>query len=168
MTVQEITEDGAKCIWSEGKRVRSESFHPTLLILRDPPVTRIERLRAILKRHLGPQPERTRGNHTASVGSGRYPHAVLAISLAISRTANALSLILLLKIISFAPAAASSSRSASPAAPNPSRPRHRRSPATGRNWRATASARPSFPSATILSPAAAARWFRAICGCVWS
>jgi uncharacterized protein YodC (DUF2158 family) len=91
MTVQEITEDGAKCIWSEGKRVRSESFHPTLLILRDPPVTRIERLivypdrdieeivaemrhaskaqddigfhvedetaRAILKRHLGPQPD---------------------------------------------------------------------------------------------------------------
>src|SRR5580700_5555729 len=140
MTVQEITEDGAKCIWSEGKRVRSESFHPTLLILRDPPVTRIERLivypdrdieeivaemrhaskaqddigfhvedetaRAILKRHLGPQPERTRGNHTASVGRGRYPHAVLAISLATSRTANALSLILLLKIISFAPAAA--------------------------------------------------------------
>jgi uncharacterized protein YodC (DUF2158 family) len=91
MTVQEITEDGAKFIWSEGKRVRSESFHPTLLILRDPPVTRIERLivypdrdieeivaemrhaskaqddigfhvedetaRAILKRHLGPQPD---------------------------------------------------------------------------------------------------------------
>jgi uncharacterized protein YodC (DUF2158 family) len=43
MTVQEITEDGAKCIWSEGKRVRSESFHPTLLIARGAPITRIER-----------------------------------------------------------------------------------------------------------------------------
>jgi uncharacterized protein YodC (DUF2158 family) len=43
MTVQEITEDGARCIWSEGKRVRSESFHPTLLIARGAPITRIER-----------------------------------------------------------------------------------------------------------------------------
>jgi uncharacterized protein YodC (DUF2158 family) len=41
MTVQEITEDSAKCIWSEGKRVRSESFHPTLLIARDAPITGI-------------------------------------------------------------------------------------------------------------------------------
>jgi uncharacterized protein YodC (DUF2158 family) len=41
MTVQEITEDGAKCIWSDGKRVRSESFHPTLLIARDAPITGI-------------------------------------------------------------------------------------------------------------------------------
>jgi uncharacterized protein YodC (DUF2158 family) len=44
MTVQEISEDGAKCIWSDGNRVRSESFHPTLLIARGAPITRIERL----------------------------------------------------------------------------------------------------------------------------
>jgi uncharacterized protein YodC (DUF2158 family) len=41
VTVQEITEDSAKCIWSDGKRVRSESFHPTLLVARDAPVTGI-------------------------------------------------------------------------------------------------------------------------------
>src|SRR3977135_1912720 len=41
MTVQEIMEDGAKCIWSDGKRVRSESFHPTLLIARGAPITGI-------------------------------------------------------------------------------------------------------------------------------
>ena len=41
MTVQEVTEDGTKCIWSDGKRVRSESFHPTLLIARDAPITGI-------------------------------------------------------------------------------------------------------------------------------
>jgi uncharacterized protein YodC (DUF2158 family) len=41
MTVQEITEDGAKCVWSDGKRVRSESFHPTLLIAREAPITGI-------------------------------------------------------------------------------------------------------------------------------
>jgi uncharacterized protein YodC (DUF2158 family) len=44
MTVQEITEDNAKCIWSEGNRIRSESFHPTLLIARSPPITRINRV----------------------------------------------------------------------------------------------------------------------------
>ena|SRR6266849_8296110 len=42
MTVQEITEDGAKCIWSDGKRVRSELFHPTLLIARSAPITGID------------------------------------------------------------------------------------------------------------------------------
>jgi uncharacterized protein YodC (DUF2158 family) len=41
MTVQEITEDSAKCIWSDGKRVRSESFHPSLLIARAAPLTAI-------------------------------------------------------------------------------------------------------------------------------
>jgi uncharacterized protein YodC (DUF2158 family) len=41
MTVREITVDGAKCVWSDGKRVRSESFPPTLLIARDAPITGI-------------------------------------------------------------------------------------------------------------------------------
>jgi uncharacterized protein YodC (DUF2158 family) len=44
MSVLEITQDAAKCIWSDGKRVRSESFHPTLLIAQGAPITRIERL----------------------------------------------------------------------------------------------------------------------------
>jgi uncharacterized protein YodC (DUF2158 family) len=41
MTVQEITEDSAKCIWSDGKQVRSGSFHRTLLIARNAPITKI-------------------------------------------------------------------------------------------------------------------------------
>jgi uncharacterized protein YodC (DUF2158 family) len=44
MTVQEITEDSAKCIWSDRKRVKSESFHPTLLIAPSAPIARIERV----------------------------------------------------------------------------------------------------------------------------
>ena len=41
-------------------------------------------------------------------------------------------------------------------------------PATARNSQATASAPPSFPSATTPPPATAGRWFRGICGCVLS
>ncbi len=44
MTVKEITEEGVKCIWSDGKLTRSETFHPTMLIVRDPPITRIDRV----------------------------------------------------------------------------------------------------------------------------
>jgi len=42
MTVRGITEGSAECIWSDGKRVRSESFQPTLLIGRNPPITGID------------------------------------------------------------------------------------------------------------------------------
>jgi uncharacterized protein YodC (DUF2158 family) len=31
MTVQEVTEDAIACIWSDGNRVRSEKFNPSLL-----------------------------------------------------------------------------------------------------------------------------------------
>jgi uncharacterized protein YodC (DUF2158 family) len=41
MTVKETAEDGTKCIWSDGKRVRSETFQPTLLVARDAPITEI-------------------------------------------------------------------------------------------------------------------------------
>ena len=41
MTVQEIKEDGVTCIWSDGKRVRSEIFNPSLTITKSGAITAI-------------------------------------------------------------------------------------------------------------------------------
>jgi uncharacterized protein YodC (DUF2158 family) len=52
MTVQQITEDGVKCIWSDGKRFKCESFHPTLLMARSQPITRINRVIVSPDKHI--------------------------------------------------------------------------------------------------------------------